>query len=849
MKKLITSLFVLFALTVNFMQAQWVELETGYESPWIFYANSFPPAQNDVGYLAGMYTTYNGDGVIIKTEDGGDTWTTIHPTSGDIDGLQAICFTSVDTGFAGGWNNYFIKTEDGGDTWSEVTVGSDTDIWYFVDIEFWDSNNGVAAAYMNSGGGQPVYITSDGGDTWTQATSGISQLPLDITYADANTLYLVGNGGAISKSTDGGYTWSTIYQSSGITFGVDFEGTSFGVVGGEDGEMLATTDGGSTWSSYSTGYENLWAAKAFTGDSAYLGGTDERIYKTIDGGQTWTLVNSGNTSSPSLYKFAFTQNNTGYVSGSGGAVLMQEAPLSADFEADPTTTCAGSTVDFTDLSAGAISWTWTFEGGTPSTSTDQNPTITYSSPGVYDVSLTVSDGVASVTETKTDYITILETPAKADTPDGETGTCTNVSYFYETNLVDYATGYEWEVTPAAAGSISWEDNVATFTADGTWTGDFTIKVRATNMCGDGEWSDELECTQYVNPEEFNLEGGGSYCLGDDGVEITLSSSQTGIDYELYLDGETTGTVVEGTGSEISFGLQTDEGYYAAYGVTDNCEQIMTGQVLVSIDFPPLEPGTPEGPTAICEEETSDYTTEEQDDADSFVWILTPSEAGTITGEGTTGSVSWDSGFTGTAYVSVYGVNDCGDGNPSFELEVSVGAPNPQISGETLVCDWSDEFYEVAENDGSTYTWTVSGGTIADGQGTYMVTVAWSGEGTGTVSVEEETADGCTGESEMFEVMIDDCTDLFEGAEINDVNIYPNPATHQVNVSFSMTMGEKVNIHVFNTMGQVVYQTQERSTGSKQTANISIDNLPKGLYIISLTTQKGRVWKGKFEKTR
>jgi hypothetical protein len=51
------------------------------------------------------------------------------------------------------------------------------------------------------------------------------------------------------------------------------------------------------------------------------------------------------------------------------------------------------------------------------------------------------------------------------------------------------------------------------------------------------------------------------------------------------------------------------------------------------------------------------------------------------------------------------------------------------------------------------------------------------------------------------------------------------------------------------MGQVVYQSHEMSTGLIQTTNISIDNLPKGLYIISLTTQKGKFWKGKFEKTR
>jgi PKD repeat protein len=64
-------------------------------------------------------------------------------------------------------------------------------------------------------------------------------------------------------------------------------------------------------------------------------------------------------------------------------------------------------VEFYDMSLGGVtSWEWTFEGGTPSTSTMQNPTIIYESEGVYDVSLTVSDGVDSHTVTFGDYITV-----------------------------------------------------------------------------------------------------------------------------------------------------------------------------------------------------------------------------------------------------------------------------------------------------------------------------------------------------------------------------------------------------------------------------------------------------------
>lgn len=556
MKKLIFSAIISLLFIASSLNAQWTELDSGYDSPWLLFDNSFPAGQNDVGFFAGMHTTYNGDGVIIKTEDGGANFSTIlGGDDGSLFGIESVRFTSLDVGFAAGWDDDVKYTEDGGDTWSDMTVA--TGVFYYTDIEFWDADNGVISAKMNSGSDQ-VWVTDDGGDSWTSAT-GISIGIIDMVYADATTVFAVGSEEDILKSTDGGSTWTLNHDGSDPDndplLGVHFYDSNFGVVGGMDGKVLVTTDGGSSWSTtqIASSYPSFYAVYCFNSDSVYVGGTDKIIYKSTDGGTSWSSVHGGGGST--LYQFAFTANKTGYVSGSSGVILTQEAPLGAEFEADPTTTCVGSTVDFTDMSSGATTWSWTFEGGTPSTSTDQNPTVTYSTTGTFDVSLTVTDGQGgSESENKYDYITILDTPDKADQPDGETEVCTGIMYMYETNLVDYATEYEWEVDPAAAGSITWEDNLATFTADDTWTGDFSIKVRATNMCGDGEWSDELECTQYTSPDEFNLEGGGSYCLGGDGVEITLDGSQSGIDYELFLDGESTGIIVAGTGSEITFGL-------------------------------------------------------------------------------------------------------------------------------------------------------------------------------------------------------------------------------------------------------------------------------------------------------
>jgi len=83
------------------------------------------------------------------------------------------------------------------------------------------------------------------------------------------------------------------------------------------------------------------------------------------------------------------------------------AAPTADFMADNTTAEVGSTVSFTDLSTNMpTSWSWTFNGGTPSTSTVQNPRVTYNTPGTYAVSLTVTNAQGTDTETKAGYITV-----------------------------------------------------------------------------------------------------------------------------------------------------------------------------------------------------------------------------------------------------------------------------------------------------------------------------------------------------------------------------------------------------------------------------------------------------------
>lgn len=98
------------------------------------------------------------------------------------------------------------------------------------------------------------------------------------------------------------------------------------------------------------------------------------------------------------------------------------APPSTDFVASSQVILAGGTTNFTDLSLYTpTSWSWSFTGGNPSTSTLQYPSgIVYSTPGVYPVTLTASNGNGSDTETKTSYIHVINP--------GGPGACDTLNY-------------------------------------------------------------------------------------------------------------------------------------------------------------------------------------------------------------------------------------------------------------------------------------------------------------------------------------------------------------------------------------------------------------------------------------
>jgi len=125
-----------------------------------------------------------------------------------------------------------------------------------------------------------------------------------------------------------------------------------------------------------------------------------------------------------------------------------------DFSFETHYICTGSTVNFADLSwrGDPASWQWDFPGGTPSSSNDQNPVIQYNTPGIYDVTLTVSNGGGSNSLTKTANVVVAEAIGSTVIPFLEDFENTGPIPSGADWIIENPAGNGWELSTVAAFS-------------------------------------------------------------------------------------------------------------------------------------------------------------------------------------------------------------------------------------------------------------------------------------------------------------------------------------------------------------------------------------------------------------
>jgi hypothetical protein len=86
---------------------------------------------------------------------------------------------------------------------------------------------------------------------------------------------------------------------------------------------------------------------------------------------------------------------------------------------------------------------------------------------------------------------------------------------------------------------------------------------------------------------FSLTGGGTFCSGGS-ASISLSGSQTGVNYQLKINGADAGAVIAGTGAALTWSNQTSGGSYTvvATNPTTSCTATMSGSATITVNVLP-----------------------------------------------------------------------------------------------------------------------------------------------------------------------------------------------------------------------------------------------------------------------
>lgn len=285
---------------------------------------------------------------------------------------------------------------------------------------------------------------------------------------------LCSGGVTLTSSSGGAYLWSDGSTSQSIT--VNQAGTYYVTVSSNcclaNSDSIVVTGAAPATAAYSQSGSGF--SYSFTDAST---GSPSSWFWDFGDGATSTSQNASHTyTTPGTYTVCLTVTNScGSDSTCSTLTVTCAAPTPAW-----TNTMGSLSVDFTDNTPvqGPATYAWTFGDG--GTSSQQNPTHVYTTPGSYTVCLTVTDACGSNT-------TCLPTTVTCAAPAALWGT-TSVGNGLVT-FVDLSTNTptSWSWTFGDGGTSTQQNPSHTYTSSGT----YTVCMTATSACGSDTYCDTV----------------------------------------------------------------------------------------------------------------------------------------------------------------------------------------------------------------------------------------------------------------------------------------------------------------------------------------------------------------------
>ncbi len=418
--------------------------------------------------------------------------------------------------------------------WSSIGMWPNESYWTAQSSEMKFDPTCYGIAWI--GNENKLYKSTDGGGSYnlvyafgTQATADLSYF--EICASNTNVMYVVqrpasGNIGKLWKTTDGGTTWIQLTIPSGTSSRMlvtasmsDEDSLWIAYPGGANGsKVFQSGDGGATWTNLSSSLLDNQEGRSLLCVSATNGGiyycTNTTVYYRNNTMSNWVVDNTGlPTYMNTLYARPFYRDGKIRVSTYGRGVwenqlIDQPAYPIAHPQVDKlsyTINCDADTFHFEDhsvLNHAGASWSWSFPGGNPTSSTQRNPDVVYNTPGIYVVTLTVTDGSAQ-TDSDTLALTVAAYQQNGNLQEDFQTAFPPAGWFQE----NPDSGPQWSLSTQAGGygnssqSCIFDNYV--YDSQGTWD-DMRIRVDMTAQA-QNELKFDYAYAEYGFPYSDSLE--------------------------------------------------------------------------------------------------------------------------------------------------------------------------------------------------------------------------------------------------------------------------------------------------------------------------------------------------------